>query len=213
MESGAQGQRQRGMIADSDGSASQAAWRTPRVRHARRRVAGALVIAGLCAALAACGSGSGTGSVASPTASASGGTGGGTSTPVATQPGPTDTPFDFGTPSAIQGATDACAQTTATPSASLPNTIPAYPGAQVSIGSVNGANGVFGLCATDTVSAVDSYYVSQLTAHGWQKLTNTTLQSSQQLTASQSNTNLIITISPDTALPGKTEVLIIYSGT
>jgi hypothetical protein len=166
----------------------------------------------LCLALAGC-AGGGTGASA-PTATA-GGSGGAGGTPAisqATQAGPTATPFGFGTPSAVQGTTDACAQTTAAPTASLPGDIPAYPGAQVRIGSINGSSGVFGLCASDSVDTVDSYYAAHLPPQGWQQVTNNMLQSSRQLTASQGKTNLIVTISPDTALPGKTEVLIIYSG-
>lgn len=178
------------------------------------RALGALVGVWLCLMLVGCSAGADSGTTSALT--------GGTSTPSAssgtptlegTPSGPTPTPFGNGTPSAVEGTTDACAQTTAAPTANLPSSIPPYPNANLSIGSTNGGSGVFGLCASDSVDAVTNYYAAQLPAHGWQKLTNTALDTSRQLTASQSNINLIITISPDPSIKGKTEVLIIYSGT
>lgn len=176
---------------------------------------GALVGVWLCLALVGCSSGTASGTTATATtgASATAGGSGNTPTAVGQASGPTATPYEFGTPSAIQGTTDACAQATAAPTASLPSNIPSYPNAQLTIGSTNGGSGVFGLCASDAVDAVASFYAAQLPAHGWQNLTNTVLDTSRQLTASQGGTNLIVTISPDTTLQGKTEVLIIYSGT
>jgi hypothetical protein len=162
-------------------------------------------------ALASCGSGAGARG-SSPTATTgSGGTTPATGAPSPAPSGPTATPFDSGTPGAVLGSSDACASTD-TPSASLPATIPAYPGAQLRIGAVNGSRGVFGLCTSDSVAAVDSFYAAQLPTHGWQKVTDTSLDPSRQLLASQGATDLIITISPDSTNPGKTAVLIIYSG-
>lgn len=191
------------------------AWKQSDTSKRGGRTLGALAGIWLCLAIVGCAGGTagGTPPTATTGASASATAGGATPTPVTTSSGPTPTPFGFGTPSAIQGTTDACAQTTATPTASLPSNIPAYPNAQLSIGSTNSGSGVFGLCASDTVDAVTGFYSTQLPAHGWQNLTNTTLQASRQLTANQGSTNLIITISPDTSIQGKTEVLIIYSGT
>lgn len=111
------------------------------------------------------------------------------------------------------GTTDACAAQTTPPDASPPSTIPLYANAQLTIGSVNGKSGVFGLCSADSVSTIEGYYAAQLPAKGWQHVTDDPLDNARQLTAQQSTTNLIVTILPDTGATGKTNILIIYSGT
>jgi hypothetical protein len=163
----------------------------------------------LCLALAACAGGSSSAASATATpssTSADTGTPGSQSTPS----GPTSTPIDLGTPGAVLGTTDACSAQ-GKPSASPPSNIPIYANAQLTIGSIEGTSGVFGLCSTDSVDTIDAFYAAQLPASGWQNITNDPLAAARQLTGSQSNTNLIVTILPDTQ-PGKTDVLIIYSG-
>jgi hypothetical protein len=182
--------------------------RRGRLAWPRARLAGVGAALALCLGLAACASG-GDGSLA-PTA-----TGGATSvvsggTVVPGTSLPTATPYGAGTPGAVLGTTDACT-TQGTPSATPPNSIPIYANAQMTIGSINGSSGVFGLCSSDPVSTIDSYYSAQLPAHGWQNVTDNTLASSRQLTAQQGKTSLIVTILPDTG--GKTNILVIYSGT
>ena len=173
-----------------------------------RPLAGLVVGAWLCLALVAC---SGTATGATPTAT-SGDVGSG-ATPGATQSGPTATPFGNGTPGGELGTADICTVTPTPSSASLPSTIPLYAGAQVRIASINGADGVFGLCIADTVQNVDAFYAAQLPQHGWQNVADGSLDTSRQLTANQGSTNLVITISPDAAIPADTQALIIYSGT
>ncbi|HEY7983613.1 MAG TPA: hypothetical protein VID73_05560 [Ktedonobacterales bacterium] len=160
-----------------------------------------------CLLLAACASSTTTsGTIPTATVAASG-------TPRATDTpgGPTSTPYLSGTPGGQLGTTDACAAN-ATPTASLPHNIPLYPNGDLSIGSVNGDKGVFGFCTADSISAVDTYYQQQLPAAGWQNVHDSALDTSHQILASQGAVNVIITISPDTAVAGKTAVLIIYSG-
>lgn len=186
-------------------------------RSAWRRGRPALVTAGLtlCLALAACAGGTGSASLppaatGSATGSATSATG--TATTGSGQPQATDTPFAFGTPGAVLGTTDACA-TQGTPSATPPSTIPIYANAQMTIGSINGKSGVFGLCSSDSVSAIDGYYAAQLPTEGWQHITDDPLDNARQLTAQQGNTSLIVTILPDSGQTKKTNILIIYSGT
>jgi hypothetical protein len=162
-----------------------------------------------CLLVAACASSAGAltpGPTQSPTAVASG-TRGATATPS----GPTATPYLAGTPSGQLGTTDACAAA-ATPTAGLPHNIPLYPNGDLRIGSVSGDKGVFGFCTADSIAAVDTYYLQQLPAAGWQNVRDQSLDPSHQILASQGAINLIITISPDSAIAGKTAVLIIYSG-
>lgn len=135
----------------------------------------------------------------------------GTPRPADTPGGPTATPYLNGTPGGQLGTTDACASA-ATPTANLPHSIPLYPNGQLSIGAVSGDKGVFGICTTDSIAAVDAYYLQQLPAAGWQNVHEESLDPSHQILAAQGATNLIITISPDSAVAGKTAVLIIYSG-
>lgn len=172
-----------------------------------RRVAQWMTGAWLCLLLAACASGGADGG-GTPTATT--GTSP-TSIAAATPSGPTATPYLIGTPGTDLGAADACTQT-GTPTANLPDTIPAYPGADLRVGQVNGSNGVFGLCTTDSVDAVDTFYAAQLPAHGWQQVTNATLQTSRQLTGKNGAASLVLTISPDGNIAGKSQILVIYSG-
>jgi hypothetical protein len=162
----------------------------------------------ICLLAAACASSSTSGSTTNmtPTLAASG-------TPRATETpgGPTATAYLAGTPGGQLGTTDACASD-ATPTAGLPHSIPLYPNGALSIGSVNGDKGVFGFCTSDSIAAVDSYYQQRLPAAGWQNVKDNSLDPSRQIVADQGKLNVIITISPDSAFPGKTAVLIIYSG-
>jgi hypothetical protein len=163
----------------------------------------------VCLLVAACSS-SGTGGISSTTQSPTAATAGpphATDTPG----GPTATPYLSGTPGGQLGTTDAC-DASATPTASLPHSIPLYPNGTLHIGSVNGDRGVFGFCTGDPVSAVDAYYQQQLPGAGWQNVRENALDPSRQILAAQGNLSLIITISPDSAQTGKTAVLIIYSG-
>jgi hypothetical protein len=189
------------------------AWRGRRAWH-RARLAGLGAGLALCLGLAACGSGrTGTGAASPPAAgTATSIVSTGTVTTGSTQTSPTATPFEFGTPGAVLGTTDACA-TQGTPSATPPSSIPIYASAQMTIGSVNGKSGVFGLCSSDSVSTIDAYYAAQLPADGWQHVTNDPLDNARQLTAQQGSTSLIVTILPDTGQNAKTNILIIYSGT
>jgi hypothetical protein len=156
--------------------------------------------------LVACSSG---GAAVTPTSTGTGG-----ATPAASQAtssGPTATPFGNGTPGGELGAADVCSAS-GNVSASLPNTIPLYPNAQIRVGSTNGNSGVFGLCVGDTVQNVDTFYAAQLPSHGWQNVNDSPLDTSRQLTATQGNTSLVLTILPDSAIPADVEVIIIYSG-
>lgn len=164
----------------------------------------------LCLLLAACSSG-GTGGTA-PTATTGTAATGVTPTDSTGAGNPTTTPFGNGTPSAALGASDVCVTTPTGTLASLPSTIPAYPGAQIRIGETSGGQGVFGLCSGDSVSAVTSYYAQKLPLAGWQQVTSTAIATSQLFTASIGQANLNITISPDSAEQGKTQIYIIYSG-
>lgn len=173
-----------------------------------RRIAYGITGVWLCLLLAACASGNASGGT--PTVPTGTGTTSG-STPPPTASGPTATPYISGSPGIDLGAANACADT-GTPSASLPGTIPAYPGAEQRVGQVNGSNGVFGLCTSDSVDAVDRFYAAQLPSHGWQQVTNVNLQASRQLTGTNGAASLVLTISPVSTPAGKSQILIIYTG-
>ena len=174
----------------------------------RARVWGTLGLALLiCLLAAACASStSGNTTSTTPTLAANG-------TPRATDTpgGPTATAYLAGTPGGQLGTTDACASN-ATPTAGLPHNIPLYPNGALNIGSVNGDKGVFGFCTADSIAAVDAYYQQQLPTAGWQNVKDNSLDPSRQIVADQGKLSVIITISPDSAFPGKTAVLIIFSG-
>jgi hypothetical protein len=161
-----------------------------------------------CLALAACASSPSGVTTGTTTASA---VANGTPRATDTPGGPTATPYLSGTPGGQLGTTDAC-DASATPTASLPPSIPLYPNGVLHIGAINGDRGVFGFCSGDSIAAVDAYYQQQLPAAGWQNVHDNALDPSRQILAAQGSLSLIITISPDSAQSGKTAVLIIYSG-
>lgn len=110
-----------------------------------------------------------------------------------------------------QGLAEFCAQPPSV-AVQLPASIPAYPNAQLRVSQTSGGNGIYGLCTTDSVSAVASYYSAQLPAKGWQQAQSSTIQNVQQLTTSQGNAHLILTIEPDAQLSGTTQIIILTSG-
>jgi hypothetical protein len=178
-----------------------------------------LVAACVCLLLAACASGTAaSGATRTPST---------TGTAIAGFPTATDqaalTPPPFptypagGTPGTL-GTGDVCDPHEQQVNATLPSNIPTYPGAQMHLGSINGANGAFGLCTGDSVQMAEQFYTAQLPANHWQQVANATSGSFVQITAcsiaqcpaSSGNTNLTVTIYPSTAVPGSTQILILY---
>jgi hypothetical protein len=137
-------------------------------------------------------------------------------TPVgsATNAGPptaTDTPVELTTPGAPVGFAGLCAQKPSV-SAQLPAAVPAYPGAQIHVGQSANGTGLFGFCTNDGVAAVDSFYATQLPAAGWQHISNTTTDATQQLMADKGDAHVIVTILPDSQVSGATDLIITTSG-
>lgn len=122
---------------------------------------------------------------------------------------PTVTPMP-GT-SGQQGLAEFCAQSPSV-AVQLPASIPAYPNAQLRVSQTSGAFGLYGLCTKDSVSAVANYYASQLPAKGWRQVQSNTIQTVQQLSASQGNAQVVVTIEPDAQLGGTVQIIIQTSG-
>lgn len=110
-----------------------------------------------------------------------------------------------------QGLAEFCAQP-ASVAVQLPASVPAYPNAQLRVSQTSAGDGIYGLCTADSVDAVASYYTAQLPAKGWQSPRSTTIQNVQQLTASQGNAQVIVTIEPDAQISGTTQIIILTSG-
>jgi hypothetical protein len=187
-----------------------------RARRSHRRLprALALLIAALLMAalllLAACAGGSSarTGPTATP---------GGASAPASTTTPPGQTaatadPTAFTTPGAAQGTAGLCAQPSSV-SAQPPASIPAYPGATLRIGQSQNGAGLFGYCSSAGVSSVTIYYSEKLPAAGWQNVTDTAIDTTQQFTAYKgSSAQVIVTILPDSQIAGMTDIIIATSG-
>lgn len=158
--------------------------------------------------LAACDSGSG--GAGSPTATGSGGppiTSNGT--PLAATATPTTGALT--TPGAQVGASDVCAQAPSV-NAQLPASIPPYPGAQLRLGQTSGGNGLFGLCTSDSVSAIGRFYAGQLPNKGWQQVQSGVNGDVEQVSATKGNGHVFITIEPDPQISGQTEIIILTGG-
>jgi hypothetical protein len=110
-----------------------------------------------------------------------------------------------------QGLAEFCAEPPSV-AVQLPASIPAYPNAQLRVSQTSGGNGLYGLCTTDGVSTVASYYTAQLPAKGWQQVQSATIQNVQQIMASQGNAQLILTIEPDAQVSGTTQIILLTSG-
>lgn len=110
-----------------------------------------------------------------------------------------------------QGLAEFCAQPPSV-ATQLPANIPDYPNAELRVSQTSGGNGLYGMCTSDSVSAVASYYAAQLPAKGWRQVQSSSIQNVQQLTASQGNAHLILTIEPDAQLSGTTQIIALTSG-
>ncbi|HEX6122563.1 MAG TPA: hypothetical protein VFY89_05355 [Ktedonobacterales bacterium] len=173
---------------------------------------GALVVAlGVSVLLAGCDGGS---TARTPTASpsatgrqtptASATTGGGEASPV-----PTLSPV--ATAQSQAGAGDVCDQAknvTAQP----PSSIPGYPGAELHVSFIQNGSGLFGYCSSAAPSEIANFYTQQLPGKGWSAVQSHPLGQYQQVTGSQGETQLTITISPDARQSNVTDILITAQG-
>ena len=134
-----------------------------------------------------------------------------TTGPVAEMPTATPTTAALVTPGAQQGSSDVCGQPMSVQSR-LPASVPQYPGSQLRVAQSSGGNGLFGLCTTDSVAAAAQFYATQLPAKGWQKVQRNANGAVQQVSATQSQGQIFITIEPDPTISGQTEIIILTGG-
>jgi hypothetical protein len=126
-------------------------------------------------------------------------------------PSPQSSLTPAGTAPAEAGAGDICDQP-ASVSATVPTSIPAYPGAQLHLAYVSGNSGAFGYCTSANASAIASFYAQQLPGKGWTSIQTYTLGDHLQVTAAMGNTQLTMTAWPDSGQAGVTDVLITAQG-
>ncbi|MBF6589754.1 MAG: hypothetical protein IVW57_04390 [Ktedonobacterales bacterium] len=199
-------------MAERERMLSARAGDAPTGRGARpRRLARGLalaLIAGLALVGTGCASGSTTARTTTPgAASRLTPTSGVTPAPRATAP--TITPI--GTAEAQAGASDICDQpkSVATPP---PASIPSYPSAELRVSLIQNGSGLFGYCSSAPMGDIASFYTQQLPAKGWGSVHSGSLGGFQQITASQGETQLTLTISPDATQSGVTDILITAQG-
>ncbi len=186
-------------------------------RRGRAYLLGLALALGLTVALAACSGGS---SARTPTPGTTTNPGGTSASPSGGTPSasPQSTLTPAGTAPAEAGAGDICDQA-ASISASVPNNIPAYPGAKLQISYITTDNsghtdGSFGYCAGGGASAstVASFYAQQLPSKGWGSIQQNTLGDHQQVAASKGGSQLTMTAWPDSGQSGVTDILITAQG-
>ena len=179
------------------------AWSVRRWRAATLIARTALVMV----ILAACAGGGGG------TVSTIGTPGAGGANATSTAGGTTTVAVDTATPTPISGqgaqfgSSQFCSQKPSV-SVQLPASIPAYSNAQLRLSQASGANSIYGLCTTATVTAAIQFYSDQLPGKGWQQLHLNANDPVQQLTAKQSGTNVTITIYPDAVISNETDIII-----
>lgn len=178
-------------------------------RHAYHPLVAVLLVAGLALLLSACGDSS---SVAS-----SGGSSGASGTPipgvtvVVGQNSTTPTLNVVGGQGAQEGIADVCTQPPQV-NASVPSSIPAYPGAKLRLSDLENGNGDFGFCTTASTSDIAAFYIKQLPGKGWQSVTSYNFSTGKQVTATQGSAYLIVTMQADAHTSGETDILITVSG-
>ncbi len=166
----------------------------------------------LATALAACSSSTGGAAPNSTVSSSNGGTGGGTIGPGGVLPATATPTTSVASPGTGEGGIAEFCSGPADIEAPLPASIPSYPNAQARISKISGGDGIFGLCTADSTNQVLSYYLAQLPGKGWQKITQNTIFSTQQIQAAQGNGYVTITIEPDGQLSNTTDIIIQTSG-
>lgn len=185
--------------------------RRMRVRQTLGVFAALVVAVTALLALSACDGGQGGATQATAPASARATT---TSGQVAGIPVATVTPTTGAvtTPGAQQGTAEFCAASSASDSAQLPASVPAYPGAQLRLGQSAGGSGIYGLCTGDSANAVAQFYAARLPGKGWGQVTTNVNAGVEQVQATKGDAHLIITAEPDAQLAGTTQIIILTSG-
>ncbi len=105
------------------------------------------------------------------------------------------------------GAADVCSQPKSV-TTQPPQSVPAYPNAELHVTDSNGGNGFYGYCVGDSVSTVAQWFGQQLPAKGWQQLQNTTIQSVEQISGANGSQRIIVTIAPDALTSGETDITV-----
>lgn len=131
-------------------------------------------------------------------------------TPVAGANSATPTQYVIGGTGSTVGVSDICV---ATPDVQqgLPTAVPAYPGAELRQGYSAPGGSTYGLCAQASAGEIAAFYAGKLSGAGWQSVKSVMLPLGQQVTASRSGATLAITILPDVARSGWTNVLVVIS--
>lgn len=90
-------------------------------------------------------------------------------------------------------------------------TIPIYPGAELHRSQANGSNAFYGFCTSATVEVVQNFYAQQLPLTGWTGLQTSTNLPSVQISAkaTQSASQVIVTIAPDAAQANTTGIAVV----
>ena len=110
------------------------------------------------------------------------------------------------------GFASVCSQP-ASVTAQLPASIPAYPGARLQISQARDGFGLYGLCSGDSRAAIAAFYAAQLPAKGWQQLKQNPLSDTAiQITATQANAHLILTVADDAQATGVVDIIIQTTG-
>lgn len=130
-------------------------------------------------------------------------TAGGTATAASDTP----TPTAISGPGAQFGSSQFCSQKPNV-SVQLPSSIPAYTGAELRLSEADGANSIYGLCTTASVSAVAQFYADQLPGKGWQQLQQNSNNPAAQVTAKRSGDSVTITVYPDAQISNETDIII-----
>jgi len=110
------------------------------------------------------------------------------------------------------GFNSVCSQP-ASVTAQLPASIPTYPGARLQISQAQGGNALYGLCSGDGRAAIAAFYAAQLPPKGWQQLKQNPLSDTAiQITATQGNAHVILTVADDAQAAGVVDIIIQTSG-
>jgi hypothetical protein len=173
----------------------------------RRLTLALMCVAALAMGVTACGDASGARQQSTPTSTAPN-TG---ITQVVGQNSATPTTFVVGGGNGTVGANEICAAERNV-QASVPASVPAYPGAELRQSYTLDSNGTYGYCATAAPSAVADFYLKQLPSKGWSNVKSNPMVIGNQVVGAKDSSTIVVTMLPDAKNSAQCDILILVIG-
>jgi hypothetical protein len=173
------------------------------IRPIQRLTLALLCIAALAMGVVACGDSSATGKQSTPTTTPPN-TG---ITQVVGQNSATPTTFVVGGGNGAIGANEICAAEKNV-QASVPASVPTYPGAELRQSYTLDNNGTYGYCAAAAHATVADFYLQQLPGKGWSNVKSNPMVIGNQVAGAKGSSSIFVTMLPDAKNGAQCDILI-----